>query len=760
MNPIRSFIERFKSELVFRASVLASGVSAAVVVISYLIIFGQWNQERLAWAEIIDANLTIDWRWILDPFEPLKVSLVLGLASGILTQWIVILRSIRSARLAPAESSELTYYDLLDRGIAWIDPHHPRASPHSTYIDSFRTISEKSRNIIGTLVRCSDLRRHHMFDAFARTGAGPVEDIDSIALQKLANGDEKLLEYVYDYPSIGPTRITEDRMIARAAWFRSRDPESLLNTGVLGDVISFDDTLPDILSELAERHTPNAMAECGILVRASATHYEPTVTLIYDAPVYPHYDQNDVPVALSHSLSPILAYGNDDLTWDRREIFRAGKHDGALFVTAGIRNAAALRSKGHHAIAIHPHVWAHTVVASGWPLPGVLADKVRYSQMSGGFLDIQRYSHWLAMQLRDAGIHTLLYDLPPNFAPVFGEDTWIHRIMPQFLFRAFVRRQLAPTLRSHGVRVIAPPPLGLSYLRSGRAYSEGSPGFVLYTAGYDLYGESVLFGIADRLVNPNECWIGGAVDSELSALEVPSTLEVAEQSDAMSDIFEYAMAQDDRGHWQVSFGGEVGRFKNWLGFRYIAALLTHPHSRIDAKQLSLNYGTKKAPPGEWVPTDHEVSFARTTDRHALGDGFHEDLSGAVSATREVKIIASALTRQLTKLEHELEEAGDMPPEGMDRTSWEDYILSLERQRDAAKQKLANLPAADKLESVALRVAKNIRDAIEAVRDAGMVKCAAYLKSTLSPLESPVIEFKPNRGDPPGASWKVIWKRDW
>ena len=495
-----------RSRPAVRASEWGALTALVVMLFTFLVVFGGWRNRPSSWQEILECNRQIDWGGLWG-FDPLRTAIFVGLAAGLLVRFLILLRSARCWALDPNAMPS----DLEDgsKGFAV----HPLNIP-----DVASAGYEHKSGILNAFVRCSDLTMSHA--AFLPPGT-ILRDVDQAPgpgnRLALADLPEELGKYVAQYagPHNGSFRV--DRLSdRRMAWFKDRRIYDLLAGNSNKEAISVDSTLKDLFIGLSGSFPYESMVRAGLLAEPAPGHFEPPPALVQDAAIFPHYDQHGRTVALSHSISPILGGDCDDMMWDRREIHKAGQDGGVLFITSGIHFGLHLRSSGHHAIAIHPHVWAHPELAGSWPLPRFFSAKLRYGDYSDSLRRVERFAHWLTRQICEAGVRKVYYDLSSKYTVLTDDDTLTHQAMVRFLFRHFVSRFLAPGLKAAGIEVDTPPLLWWSIIRSGFTGKRpnGSPTYVLdHDSFCDLDGESVLFELSPPILNTDEVHLEPDVDS-------------------------------------------------------------------------------------------------------------------------------------------------------------------------------------------------------------------------------------------------------
>lgn len=320
------------------------------------------------------------------------------------------------------------------------------------------------------------------------------------------------------------------RIESRLRWYNNRNLNDLLDDGWRINAFSIDETLQDLLQQMTERFSITAMVKSGLLAVTGDGNFEPPLALLRDAPIYPHYDQDGRPVALSHSLSPILGTGYDDMLWDRRGIYRAGDTDGVLYITSGIYYGTHLRAHGHNAIAIHPHVWAHPELASTWPLPRAFAMKLLYGSYSARSHQVEGFVQWITRSLRDSRVRRVYCDLPRDYPDLMGQDTRTHLLATRFLFRHFISHYLAPGLRANGIEVVTPTFLPWSIFREsqGPTSQADSPSRILELAGLNTVGKSTLLEATWNIVEPYQATVSAPAVQDGAQGEAPSTDEHAD----------------------------------------------------------------------------------------------------------------------------------------------------------------------------------------------------------------------------------------
>mgnify|MGYP003589310795 CR=1 FL=1 len=732
------------------------GALAALVVMlfSYFVLFDGWSNLSLHGADLFslsrcDFQRSADLRW----------SIGLGVIAGAIVYVRIVLRSIKSngLKLEPVDlDGEANFPGLHLFGVCSKNALPAAQLPVIKPGSGDTQAPTAKRQVLDAFIRASDPAWGHRIslpDGFVplrdnRTGKDqhePVADL-SDALKRYAeyyNGTDQW------------SRCGGPSFANRLNWFRKRKLDDLLENGALKNVISIDETIQDLLQALCDRFSVDVVTQSGLLCKSAGRDLHPPLALLQDAAMYPHYDQDDFPVALSHSLSPILGVDCDDVVWDRREIYRAGKDAGDLYLTSGIYHAAHLRCRQHHAVAIHPHVWAYPELARLWPLPRMLAEKMMYGSDWTGRRTIEQFSHWLAGQLRNAGIRRIRYDLAPHYPMLFGRDTYVHRLAPQFLFRHYIRNYLSPCLKGAGIEVVHPWSLPWQVFKSGQGVpsTAGSPDHILEHSLFDHEGESAFLGIAEYIVPPAEAAIELTVDSSTTE---PSQSGIDGQPD-------YSMVQREDGGWDITFGSERGSFKNIAGIRFVAAMLQHPDDTIDAKYLYDCFGEREGPPGTWVSADDKFIPLDALARAGESAEMYElsrtmlptELSRAdlpLSWRTKPRLVLDRLKNQLEDVEGRIAEFGSTYTPGED-TNEHDALVSQQKKLRGQIRIVQTLCTTD---PTAQKIGRVLRYFVQAATRSGMPMLARYVRETMSPFESLRLGFKPALGELKGVTWSIQW----
>lgn len=803
-----------RSRPAVRATEWGALAALVVMLIMFFGVFGGWRNLSFSWTEIWERNRHVDWSSFWG-FDPLRVSVVAALAVWILVRFLLILRSIRCEALDPRAENAPDDLEAHRHDFFGLPQRLARAAGFPVAFKpepGDKRDGGKRSEVLNAFIRSSDLVPRHScslpWDKESAEGNG------SAPLQSLGDLPDKLRAYLAQYVyeqggTFQPSRVSARRM----EWFNNRRMDDLLKDGTLKDAISIDETLKDLLQGLTDRFSAESMVQAGLLVQEDDHDLYPPTVLVRDAPIFSHYDQDDRPVALSHSLSPILGADCDDMVWDRREIRRAGEDNGVLFITSGIYFGAHLRSHLHHAVAIHPHVWAYPEFSGAWPLPGILTEKLRYGSYWPGGQKIDQFANWFTGQLRAAGVRKVYYDLSPLFPAIMGDETWTHRIAPRFLFRNFIGHYLAPSMKAVGIEVCNPPPLLWTVARQpwGRRQKVGSPDFILEHALHDTDGTSVILGISANIVEPEDLRIetayvphnadstsatagistnitepgksqismeGAPLDGDGTAAtqeKTPTaiagttieTMGASHDSD-LEDHFRGEMLQRDDGKWEVVFGSERGTLKDYVGLRYMAALFSHPNDSIDAKQLHDSFRPKNAPPGQWVSIENVSLSPSELDQHTESD--ESNIGYSIAHTRisrpcEMSYSAIPAKKRLNYLkkmiedkESDIEEAREenkLDPYG-DENELRRTIAGLRAKKKSMEEQYRILAAECEDNPIVKRVGKALRDARVQLEKSGLPLLAQYMYSTLAPLESFKIGFTPAYGDPSDLKWTIRW----
>ena len=802
-----------RSRPAVRATEWGALAALVVMLIMFLGVFGGWRDVSFSWAEICERNRHIDWRGFWG-FDPLRTSIVLGVAAGALVRFLILLRTFHCWALDAREKGAHDDSETEERGYM-----APRLSPsHAEAADN-----ERKAEILDAFIRCSDLAIAHAVRLPVNINPpDTVQDNEPRRFQAFAELQEDLGKYLAYYMGDHGGKFLANQISARrTTWFNDRRIINLLNDGIRKDAISIDSTLRDLLNGLADRFSCETVAQAGLLAEKKPGHFEPPTALLQDAPIYPHYDQRGRTVALSHSLSPILGDDCDDMLWDRLEIHKAGLDDGVLYITSGIHFGSHLRASGFHAVAIHPHVWAHPELAGTWPMPRFIAAKLRYGDYPEYLRRTERFANWLTRQIRESNVRRVEFDLSDHFTALTDDQTLTYRLMTRFLFRHFVSHYLAPGLKAAGIEVVAPNPqfwLLLKSIHFGRDQID-SPAYVLnHDALFDLDGESALFELEPPILSPEEVHIEpraahpdatvapespvspeptdestlGSVDEaapiHLAAnaqsspepappqetipvpapvqgipvapppqVEVPDDMDPGQSREPIEAGEDYPckMIQRPDGKWRVVFGSECSTFRNLSGVRYMAALFSHPDKYILAKDLFDIYKNKFPPPEAWVSAPND---------EIPGKGL------PLEWRRKPRLIKWRTTRLISLIEREFEYIEDRYTPGEEfevigdgvnakasrRQNFEAMRAELTERKVNAQKTLDVLTALCDSDPYVKRVGKNLRFIRDKFRRKNMLMLAAYIQDTVSPFEFIRLGYKPERGVPPELQWTVEW----
>lgn len=731
-----------------------------VMLFSYLVLFDGWSNLllpdtdpfRLSWRDFQDsANL----RW----------SIGLGIIAGVIVNFRIVLSSIKSNGLKPRLED-------LDE-----DPDSPGLHLFGARIKNSLPAAQLPVIKPGSGDTQAPTARRQVLDAFIRAsepawehriglpnGFMPTREIYTREdrHEPVVDLPDTLKRYAEYYKGTDQwSRGGGPSFTNRLSWFKTRKLDDLLDNGALKNVVSIDETIQDLLQALCDRFSVDAVIQAGLLRNSSGRDLQPPLALLQDAAIYPHYDQDDFPVALSHSLSPILGVDCDDVVWDRREIYRAGKDAGELYLTSGIYFAARLRVRHHHAIAIHPQVWAYPEIARLWPLPRMLVEKMTYGSDWAGRRTIQQFSFWLAGQLRNAGIRRIRYGLAPHYPMLFGRDTYVHQLAPQFLFRHYIINYLSPCLKGAGIEVVHPWALPWQMFKIGQGVpsTADSPDHILEHSLFDHEGESAFLGMAEYIVPPAEAVIEFPADSSTTQTAPPALRDVDAQP-------EYSMVQREDGGWDITFGSEQGSFRNNAGIRFIAAMLQHPDDTIDAKYLYDCFGERKGPPGTWVSAEDKFFPLDALDKAGESAEMYElsrtmlptELSRAdlpLSWRTKPRLVFARLKNQLEDVEGRIAEFGSTYTPGED-TNEHDALVSQQKKLRGQIRIVQTLCTTD---PTAQNVGRVLRYFVQTATRGGMPMLARYVRATMSPFESLRLGFKPALGEPKGLTWSIQWL-DW
>ena len=743
-----------RSRPAVQASEWGALTALVVMLFTYLVVFGGWRNLSFP-----DTNPFHISRSDFQRSAPLLRSIGLGMIAGAIVYFRIILRSIISngLKLEPEDldgESDFPGLHLFEAPITNPIPaaHLPAIKPGSGCTQE----STAKRQVLDAFIRASDPSWEHRIrlpDEFlpARENRNGKDRREPVA--DLPDTLKRYAEYYYGTDQL--SWFGEPPFANRLNWFKTRKLGDLLENGAPKNVASIDETIQDLLQALCDRFSAESVVQSGLLRKSSGRNLQPPVALLQDAAIYPHYDQADFPVALSHSLSPILGLDCDDVVWDRREIYRAGKDAGELFLTSGIYYAANLRCRHHYAIAIHPQVWAYPELARLWPLPRLLAEKVIYGSDWVGRRTIEQFSNWLAGHLHNAGIHRIRYDLAPYYPTLFGRDTFVHLLAPQFLFRYFIRNYLSPCLKGVGIEVVHPWPLPWRIFKTGQGVpnTAGSLDHILEDSLSDHEGESAFLGMAEYIVPPAE-----------AAIELPVDISTTESSPVEIDVQpDYLMVQREDGGWDVTFGPEHGSFRNTAGIRFVAAMLQHPDDTIDVKYLYDCFGDRKGPPGAWVSAEDKFLPLVALDKTGECAEMYElsrtalptELSRAdlpLSWRTKPRLVFDRLKNQLEDVEGRIAEFGSTYTPGEDTNEHE----ALVSQQKKLQKQIKIVQTLCTTNPTAQNVGRALRYFVQTATRGGLPMLARYLRATMSPFESLRLGFKPALGEPKGLAWSIQW----
>lgn len=802
-----------------RATEWGSLAALSVMLIMFFGVYGGWRDVSFSWAEIWERNRHVDWSGFWG-FDPLRTSIVLGVAAGALVRFLVLLRTFHCWALDARAEDAHDDPGAEERGYV-----APRLNPSCADAAG----NDKKTAVLDAFVRCSDLAMAHAIRLpVSINPRDKVQDNEPRRFQAFADLPEELAKYLAYYMGDHDGKFLANQVTARrTAWFNDRRIAVLLDDGTCKDAISIDSTLRDLLAGLADGYTCEAMVQAGLLAEKAPGHLAPPLALLQNAPIFPHYDQRGRTVALSHSLSPILGEDCDDMLWDRQEIHKAGLDDGVLYITSGIHFGSHLRLNGFHAIAIHPHVWAHPELARTWPLPRFVAAKLRYGDYPEYLRRTERFANWLTRQICELNVRRVEFDLSDNFTALTDDETLTHRMMVRFLFRHFVSRYLAPGLKAAGIEVVSPdfqPWLLMRRLLGCRPRID-SPAYVLdRVALFDLEGESALFELEQPILAPEEVRVApraappdataapespvspgptdestpepggeaapihlaanvppspepapplGTIPSPVPAQECPEAVPQVEVPDGidLEDPIERIQAAEENRSCDDYYPCKMIQRPNgkWLivfgsecsTFRNLSGVRYMAALFSHPNKYILAKDLFDIYKNKFPPPDAWVS---APNDEIPGKGL------PLEWRRKPRLIKWRNTRLISLIEREFEYIEDRYTPGEEfevigdgvnvkasrRQNFTAMRAELTERKINAQRTLDVVTPLCDSDPYVKRVGKNLRFIRDKFRDKNLLMLAAYIQDTVSPFEFIRLGYKPERGAPPELQWTVEW----
>jgi hypothetical protein len=743
MSLFLPFRERNVSDATKRATRCGSLFAIFLILLFTLIKLGFPFDMPHSFSELLArrAQHVMDRGWWGMLVNPAILPVVLALVGGSILRFWIILLNVRCK--APSVTAMSNSSKVVAGRVIGAHLFRSRLMPHGFFLKvdpaPVGSASASTGEVLGALVRSMDLRSRHAALLPAHLAGWSSADTPASAGEKTP-----VDEYLEQYRNT----CDGDRLDARKKWFENKDFNALLGGKKSPVVVSADRTILDLLSTLCQRFGSNALKEAGLLVATKEGLLEPNPLLLLDAPVFPSYDEKGEVVGLTHSLSPICGSPGSQGFHDLREIESAGAEDGTIVVTSGVHYSLFLREYGYHAMALHPHVWAHNHVAAGWPLPHQISSHWLFEtpEIAPGRVEAERMCHLLAAAMAKYKIKRVIAGLSWGFPAIMGDETYAHRSMPNFLFRQFVRRYLAPALKEFGIAVQLQGFMA-SYLSSARFQLQyGSVQYILRRAGLDLDGEAALFNSAPLLVDEEHKWV--------TPRSVPTTVQNNSRPNPNEDEPEYSFRFGLDKHWTITYDSETCNIRDSYGIRYIVALLEHPNEETYAKDLIGSYGDKHAQwHGEWVVAGENINLSVGDESGIDARELRPDSQTSVGMSNKRKI--EGLKKCLVEIEEEIKDSDDeedTPPtnERSDRSRG-DLIARKKRIEELIRQWSVSVDSSPQVK----QVAKNLRDALKTIKSAGMEKLSQHLSETLPPLQTDRLSYKQRK-----VNFEPDWNLDW